>query len=117
MKDPDEVVLQAEGAFHGLTIAPMILIPFVENAFKHGFMDRENCKVDILLRVEGSSLVFRVSNCINPHLVQNKDGTSGIGLENVKRRLELIYPSRYDLDIHPGPKEFIVTLKLILDED
>lgn len=117
MKDPEEVSMHLEGAFDGLTIAPMILIPFLENAFKHGFTDKENCKVEIKLRIESPRLMFQVRNCINQNAEKNKDSTSGIGLDNVRRRLELIYPGRYDLDIDPGPKQFKVTLKLILDED
>lgn len=70
-------------------IASLLLIAFVENAFKHGIWNNPDCPVLIQLKAEPASVSLLVQNRISPYL---KDHTSGIGLKNVKRRLELIYP-------------------------
>ena len=93
-------------------IAPMILLPFVENAIKHGSEHISNkYLVDIDLKISGNEIIFRCENAITENNNKNKNG---IGLQNVKRRLELCYPGRHDLKIHPGPERFIVELKLNL---
>ena len=93
-------------------IAPMLLLPFVENAIKHGSEHISNKYiVDINLKVSGNKIIFKCENAIAD---QNKTNKNGIGLQNVKRRLELCYPDRHDLKIHFGPEQFIVELKLLL---
>jgi Histidine kinase len=93
-------------------IAPMILLPFVENAIKHGSGHISNkYLVDIDLKISGNEIIFRCENAI---IKNNNTNKNGIGLQNVKRRLELCYPGRHDLKIHPGPERFIVELKLNL---
>lgn len=80
-------------------IVPMLLIPFVENAFKHGVVGVQNPYIDINIKEENGELIFLVINKYDLHWHQVKDKTSGIGLTNVKRRLELLYPDKYLLDI------------------
>lgn len=79
-------------------IAPLILMPFVENAFKYGISTHEQSAIEIGVHVDGDQLTTRVSNRLMPqsHLMQRGTGT---GLANVRRRLELLYPSRHTLDI------------------
>jgi two-component system LytT family sensor kinase len=95
------------------TIAPMLLIPFIENAFKHGVTARQQATIVIHLTVKDNILNLFVSNFRqqNPDI---KDKTSGIGLANVKRRLNLLYPGRHQLAISEDPEQFCVQLQLNL---
>lgn len=76
-------------------IAPMLLIPFVENAFKHGHIINGFLNVDIKTELTGNQLYFFIKNTIIPEEVNSND--KGIGLENIKKRLELHYPNNYKL--------------------
>ena len=95
-------------------IDPMLLIPFVENAFKHGTGFIENPSIDIELKARDNILYFCVSNKYDPHLQQIKDKASGIGLANVKRRLDLLHPGKYNLKITKDNSVFTVTLQINL---
>jgi two-component system, LytTR family, sensor kinase len=98
-------------------IAPFVLMPFVENAFKHVSQgkDRRNW-ISMQLSLQGQRLTFQIAN--SAASAQAKDAVSygGIGLKNVKRRLDLIYPGRYDLTIN-SDKEFTVRLQIDLQSD
>ncbi len=86
---------------NGLKIAPMLLIPFVENAFKHG-SNSKGYEVMIVLKIEKNRLHFTTRNTVNPNKptkMGQKKKVGGIGLKNVKRRLALVYPDRYNLEI------------------
>jgi two-component system, LytTR family, sensor kinase len=97
------------------TIEPMLLIPFVENAFKHGVGLIENAQIDIDLKVEKDQLYFSVRNKYNDTNVnEQKDKTSGIGLANVKRRLNLLYHKDHSLNIDKKDEWFTVSLQLKL---
>ena len=92
-------------------IEPMLLIPFVENAFKHGTGIVQNPEIEIELKAEKDQLYFIVKNrFIQTETV--KDKTSGIGLANVKRRLELLYGNMHQLVINKAEGWFIVSLQL-----
>ena len=92
----------------GLMIAPLILIPFVENSFKHSKIeDISKGWITMELKTTGNRIVFDLRNSI-PALDHKKDKEGGIGLENVKRRLELIYPGRHSLDIEKKDDVFSV---------
>ncbi len=92
-------------------IEPMLLIPFVENAFKHGTGMIGNPVIDISLYTANNQLTFIVKN---KYIAGDKakDKVSGIGLTNVKRRLQLLYGKNHSLDINKANNLFIVTLKL-----
>lgn len=95
-------------------IEPMLLIPFVENAFKHGTGMIEDPVIDISLKASNSQLIFLVKNkFINED--KAKDKVSGIGLNNVQRRLELLYGKNHSLDIMKTDTWFTVALKLTLE--
>ncbi len=96
-------------------IDPMLLIPFVENAFKHGTGFIENPKIDIELRATDNILYFRVSNSYDPELQQLKDRASGIGLANVRRRLDLLHSGKYTLTITEENGIFTVSLQINLN--
>jgi LytS/YehU family sensor histidine kinase len=93
------------------TIEPMLLIPFVENAFKHGIGMVQNPVIEITLEAENNTLLFVVNNkYISLDTV--KDKVSGIGLNNVKRRLELLYGEDYQLTINKTEDWFTVNLQI-----
>jgi two-component system LytT family sensor kinase len=91
-------------------IMPLVLISFVENAFKHGIATDEKHPIEISISIEAEKLRFKISNKVN---TLNKDETGGIGLINVKRRLDLFYKDHYHLDI-TNPQD-IYTSELLLD--
>ncbi len=97
-----------------LMIEPMLLIPFVENAFKHGTGIVEDAAIDIRLEAEKNRLLFAVSNRFDPNSAEIKDNSSGIGLANVKRRLNLLYGKKHTLTISSADHLFSVQLLIIL---
>jgi two-component system LytT family sensor kinase len=97
-----------------LPIAPMLLIPFVENAFKHSKVeDRKRGWIKIGLTTTEGGLLFNVSNSL-PASTYTKDQVGGIGLKNIQRQLELLYPGQYELEIQRSDEAFEVNLKLDL---
>lgn len=107
---------EIEEQFTELQISPMLLIPFVENAFKHGISLQSPSHIKITLQTKDKTLYFDVHNSI--HLKADGDPEklqSGIGLENVKQRLKLLYPKQHELIIRESAKEFFVHLTLNLD--
>ncbi|PLK46353.1 histidine kinase [Emticicia sp. TH156] len=109
-----EINMKAEGNIGSQIIEPMLLIPFVENAFKHGVGMIDSPLIDVLVRCNGSELFYEVKNKIAPELPEDKDSSSGIGLKNVRRRLELLYADKHRLDIKKENNWFIVSLFLQL---
>lgn len=95
-------------------IEPMLLIPFVENAFKHGTGMVENAQIDIELTAKKNLLQFSVKNKFNNITEEPKDKTSGIGLANVKRRLNLLYGNNHHIHITKDNGWFIVSLQINL---
>ena len=77
-----------------LEIAPLLFISLVENAFKHGMNSNEPATIDISLEQQAETLVFICDNTNNPKPTKDRSG-SGIGLDNTRRRLDLLYPGRY----------------------
>lgn len=98
------------------TIPPLLFIPFIENAFKHGISYQGNSFISIEMRLTQSSLTF---NCINS-LAENgeaiKIGESGIGLENAKKRLALLFPGHYNLLISRRNSTFEISLNIDLQK-
>lgn len=100
----------------GCLIAPMLLITFVENAFKHGISKQQASSIDIRLNAANQQLTFEVENTVNPFANNQLEEKSGLGLNNAKRQLELLYAEQYILDIVPDTEWFKVTLELKLDK-
>ncbi|SKA33750.1 Histidine kinase [Chitinophaga eiseniae] len=88
-------------------IAPLLLVPFVENAFKHGVSNRPGKPVTITLSCNEQRLLFSVHNYVSG---QQRDKTGGIGLDNVRKRLQLLYPDRHQLDIRDTGAEYFSNL-------
>lgn len=115
LKSPFFVNFKNDVSCTGLSIAPMLFIPFVENAFKHGLKNIVTPGIDISLNCENGVINFEVVNRYSDAEVQNKDATSGIGLINTQKRLELLYPNLYTLDISKDDGIFKVSLKIFSD--
>jgi two-component system LytT family sensor kinase len=94
------------------TIEPMLLIPFVENAFKHGVGMISHPSISISLSDTPEALTFEVTNQVSKQKVEQKDDSSGIGLTNVRRRLELLYPETHTLAIVEENGEYRVKLTI-----
>jgi LytS/YehU family sensor histidine kinase len=95
-------------------IAPMMLNPFVENAFKHGVSLQHPSWIYITLTLDATKLYFKVHNSLHPKKDYDpEENSSGVGLANVKKRLQLIYPNRHTLDIQQSDKDFFVSLTLL----
>ena len=101
-----------------LTIAPFILMPFIENAFKHVSQNSlEPNWIHMQWRVEGRDLIFRIENSTDFQAKHAPDAVAcrGLGLENVRRRLALLYKHQHRIDIQNGERCFVVTLNLTLN--
>lgn len=99
------------GNISGKRIASLILVPFVENAFKHGVVNDPAQPVEITLKITGNNIDFMVSNLINQN---QKDHSTGIGLPNIRRRLELIYPGKHRLNISDDGETYQANLNIEL---
>jgi sensor histidine kinase YesM len=107
---------KVEGDPGGIKVAPLILITFLENAFKHGANgSNKNAWINLSIKVSGKECVYSVENSKGVNGVHSEHGKSGIGLQNVRRRLELTYPEKYDLDVKDLSDKYSVRLKLVLN--
>ena len=104
------VNLKLEGDIQNTNISPFMLIPFVENAFKYGVKIHQNSIIKIEIKVMESSLFFKVRNKIQHS--KNNHVYSGIGITNVKKRLELVYANNYELNINNDESYFEVQLRI-----
>ena len=111
-EDDVDIQLHTDGVATTQIIEPMLMIPFVENAFKHGVGMVLDPIIDVSLKITETDLSFSVRNKIAPESSEDKDMSSGIGLKNVKRRLELLYPNAHHLDIKNDGDWFEVNLNL-----
>ncbi|TDO21499.1 sensor histidine kinase [Pedobacter duraquae] len=109
-KDGAAVEFTLNGEIDGQHIVPLILISFVENAFKHGVANDPNDPIKINVIANQKILHFSITNKKNTH---NKDEMGGVGLNNVERRLQLLYPDRYKLNIVNSATHY--TSELMLD--
>jgi LytS/YehU family sensor histidine kinase len=102
----------------GLLIAPLILLPFVENSFKHGASnDLKSPFIELKVEISNNNhFVFKIINSYQTGTDKFERYTERIGLKNVKRRLELLYPKKHELEINQKQDIFEVILKLELNE-
>ncbi|WP_171974468.1 sensor histidine kinase [Cellulophaga omnivescoria] len=96
-----------------VNIAPLLLLTFIENAFKHGVsQELKEALIEININLENSQIVFYIKNT-KPNASLENSEESRIGLKNVKKQLELVYPNNYILDIKNAKETYEVTLKLL----
>jgi len=110
-----EVSLNIEGTIQGHYIAPLLLLPFIENAFKHGTSEQlEKPWLSIDISVKQNTLRAKILNSKNEHSTETKQG---IGIENVKKRLSYLYPGQHTLDLSDEGNFFVVSMMLDLKAD
>lgn len=112
-----DIQFNLSGEIESKMIAPMLILPFVENSFKHGVSEEiDDAWVIINLDLEGSEMTLKVDNSkSNLKSEDDKDYRAGIGLTNVKRRLELLYGSNHDLQTIETDDSYVIILKLNLE--
>ncbi|TWR30679.1 histidine kinase [Mucilaginibacter pallidiroseus] len=92
-------------------IVPLLLIAFIENAFKHGIANDAMAPIKLRINIDAGKLYFFIQNKKNTH---NRDASGGIGLSNVKRRLDLLYPRKYNMEIRDEADTYTSQLSLVL---
>ncbi len=112
MADKSKIKFNVIGDGIKKEIEPMLLIPFVENAFKHGDIFSDDAKIDILLKIEQTKMLFKVENKIDRSQKTKNDKGSGIGLNNLKKRLELLYPEKHRFTTEIKDDIFVSVLKI-----
>lgn len=105
-----EIEFDSDKIPSNIELAPMLLLPFVENSFKHGKDQDGKLKISICIKLEAEELNFKIKNSVqsNPEISANE----GIGLKNIKRRLDILYSDNYQLNIDNKKRYFSVSLKL-----
>ncbi|MGD9978110.1 MAG: sensor histidine kinase [Bacteroidales bacterium] len=113
VESPGFIKFDVQGYPEDISIAPMLFVPLVENAFKHGNKDATPPGVSISMKIEDRSIFFEVANYVkqNPEVV---DSTGGIGIPNLKRRLELLYPNNHTFNVEIVDDKYIATLQVNL---
>jgi two-component system LytT family sensor kinase len=102
---------EVNGEITNQYIVPLLLISFIENAFKHGIANDPVMPISLKINLEEGKLYFFIQNKKHSH---NRDASGGIGLMNVKRRLDLLYPGKYNLNIRDEADTYTVQLSLVL---
>jgi hypothetical protein len=112
----EEVLVKFDhpGQSTDVSIAPMLFIPFVENAFKHGVAIGQRATIYIAIAVSGQKLIFDCVNQDYSFIKKMEMQINGIGLENVKRRLQLVYPGKHQLRIKNESGKFMINLEIDL---
>lgn len=114
LTDKVKVTFEKPQPINDVAIAPMLLLPFLENAFKHGVSATQRSEIFVGLSQQGQSLRVEVKNTLFSGKGKALDESNGIGLVNTRRRLDLLYPGRYELNIteHTPNNEYLVVLTL-----
>lgn len=108
--------VELTGEQEQMHIAPMLMIPFVENAFKHGMNPNKKSRLDIRIGMENGTFIFEIRNPFDPELERfEKEKGFGIGIPNVRKRLEYHYPNRHKLVIEDTETYYKVKLSVNLD--
>jgi len=106
-----QVNVKFEGDHKGKIISPLLLIPFVENCFKHGIsINPEDNIIDVSIELEDNMLVLKTSNIIAPKRISQSSKKASTGIENVKKRLTLLYSQKHKLEIKEDETRFLVHL-------
>jgi two-component system LytT family sensor kinase len=116
LTDKVTVRIDTPATFHDLPVAPMIFLPFVENAFKHGVSALHTSWINVTVRQQENQLLLDVRNTLFTDKLPSLETGNGIGLTNTRRRLDLLYPGQYMLHIdeHNPAGEYEVQLTLTL---
>ncbi|OKZ06145.1 MAG: histidine kinase [Bacteroides oleiciplenus] len=112
-RDHFDYSITEEGEIDAIQLPALLFIPFVENAVKHNFDSEHPSYVHLFFKIDNDRLEFRCENS-KPAVAIAKSRVGGIGLTNIRRRLELLYPGRYLLEVAETENQYTVTLKLNL---
>ncbi len=112
LSNSEDVKIAIRGDYEKKKIYPLLLISFIENAFKYGTNFKGVTDINIMIQVIKNTLSFKVSNIIG--IYRKNADNSGVGLINIKNRLELLYPDSHTLDIKEENDRYVVSLTLIL---
>ena len=110
MSDKVALSISFPDNYQDISMPPLLFIPFIENAFKHGISYREKSFIDISVLAGTDSVTFKCTNSIVKKNGNGEKEHSGIGLENVKKRLTLLYPEKHDLKINETDNTWEVLL-------
>jgi hypothetical protein len=115
-KKGSKIYLEEEVENEEYSIYPMLLLPLVENCFKHGVPSKDNDTfITIIFKQEGNEFSFQIENHINEDSEITNGVYSGVGLTNLKKNLEIVYPDTHELEINRSKNRFRVSLKLLKD--
>lgn len=114
-RDNFNYIISKEGDINSVWLPPLLFIPFVENAVKHNTDGENTSFVHLSFTVQNDRLIFRCENSIPaPKEEEEETHTGGLGLKNIRRRLELLYPGRHSLEIIEMKQSYTVNLQLEL---
>ena len=117
----DKIIANTEiiGNIEDVIVPPLLFLPFIENCFKHGAKNNDNIEVNISFEnIEDKWLIFKVENSFNQNIeLEEKNPKHGIGIQNVKRRLELLFPNNFELKTEIINQKYCVQLKLPINEN
>ena len=111
-----KVTYNIEGIYNDIMVEPLLFLPFIENAFKHGVDYTKDCEIKIKFVVNSERIFFTVENALVPKSKKQPVDSSGIGLANTKKRLELLYADKYELNVNQTNDFFIIELALKIRE-
>jgi len=115
-----DISVTFSGDLENKLIRPLLLLPLIENSFKHGMSQQLERKwIRLVLQVEQNTLYFKLANSKDPKQVKTEvpGKSKGIGLENVRRRLELLYPGKYKMEVLDQDDVFLVSIELEIIEE
>ncbi|BAV09705.1 Histidine kinase [Filimonas lacunae] len=109
---PGYVHYSVEGAVGNIQVAPMLFIPFIENAFKHADTKKQDNAIVVKFDMREREIVFHCSNRYMPHMQKQETNEGGLGNNLIQKRLQLLYPGKHQLNIQTGNQLYTVHLKL-----
>lgn len=110
-----KVNFEVIGSVENYEIEPLLFIPFVENAFKYGVSETAISEIQIVLKLVGNELEFNIINSVFTNQYFENEASTGLGIDNVRQRLRLLYPNSHTLDIMEKDQKFTVNLRLELN--
>jgi LytS/YehU family sensor histidine kinase len=117
-KNKTRIQYLIEGEMNAHKMAPFLMIPFIENSFKHGGLNQlERDVIDLKIRIDGDQLEMNLRNSIPQQSRKEIDPIGGFGIENVISRLESLYPNKHELHLSKQEDEFTVALKIDLNHE
>ena len=113
-----DISMSFTGDIQHKVIPPLLLLPLIENSFKHGTSNQlDQCWISLDLHVEGNTMNLKLLNSMDNETAPANNEHKGLGLQNVQRRLELLYPGKHTFQVIPEDDIFIVHLRVELEDE